>query len=97
MKRYLVKLSGKATENNPNFVGETSICYYGKNQTLVGREGTHLPEHNFIVTRYFLEEYGYKRECDARRSYIFKNPMSDLEKRLAMWNNEVEIIEVEVA
>ena len=96
MIRYLVKLTGTATENNVNFAGETSVCYYGKNQKLVGREGTHVPEENFIVTRYFLEEYGYKRLCDARRSWIFKNPNTESEKRLDMWRNDVEIIKVEV-
>ena len=95
MIRYLVKWTGTATENNVNFAGETSICYYGKAETLVGREGTHLPEENF-TSRYFVEEYGYKRECDAKHSWIFKNATTDIEKQLNMWKSKAEIIKVEV-
>ena len=96
MKRYLVKLSCKATENNPNFAGETLICYYGKNQEMIGREGTHYPQENFIVTHHSLMEYGYKRMCDARRCWRYKNSNTELEERLGMWQNKAEIIEVEV-
>ena len=33
MKRYLVKAIAKATDDNPNFKGETHIYFYGKDNS----------------------------------------------------------------
>lgn len=41
MKRYIVKVTGKATENNPNFAGLQYVAYNGKNQKLIGVEGSY--------------------------------------------------------
>ncbi len=43
---------------------------------------------NFLV-----HEYGYNRACDAKRSWLYKNPAKNRE----FWEDEIiEIIKVEV-
>lgn len=93
MTYYIVKATSKATQDNPNFAGMTSIAYYGKDQKLLGMEGT---MHDYLkdtskVTYYMIKVYGYKRKCDAVRSYVYHNCNSD-----RYWNKQVEIIEMEV-
>ncbi len=96
MTRFVVKSTSVATEFNPNFAGETLVCYYGKGEKMICREGTHYSQDNFIATKHNLIEFGYKRECDAKRSWIYKNPNTDIECKLNFWKNTVEIVKVEV-
>lgn len=87
MTYYIVKVSLKATQNNPNFAGVLSIAYYGKDQKLLKMEETDTN----TVAPYMVKTYGYKRKCDAARAYVYKNCHST-----QYWNKQAEIIEVEV-
>ena len=90
MKRYLVKETSTATESNPNYAGDVSICYFGKAEHMLAREGTHLPKDNFNHFHFTLAEYGYSRKCDAKRSYTYKHP-----ENTKFWTSTVEIVEVD--
>lgn len=85
-KKYLVKSTSTATDENPNFKGEVHVYYYGKGDTLCGAsEITGL----FPLCSYMIEEYGYSRACDAKRCWSFNNPQND-----KFWKTEVEIVEL---
>lgn len=95
MKYYLVKVVGIATPENPGYAGETSICFYGRGQQQVYRGGTHLPYLNtasstygFGLVDYLVEEYGYRRKCDAKRSWFYTS-FEDTK----YWHYEKSIIE----
>ena len=90
MKKYLVKLTSVATENNPNYKNQTNIFYYGKGQVLIYNEGDVM----FKTARsdFMIREYGYDRLCDAKRSWIYKNRNDNDD----YWMRLTEIIEVEV-
>ena len=92
MRRYLVKTTSVATKENPYFAGEVQVYYTGKEETDVKREGTHEPELNFDRI-WLAEEYGYKRECDARRNWEWKHRDEASSKH---WTVAVEIVEVEI-
>lgn len=91
MIRYLVKTISKATLDNPNFAGQEMTAYYGKDQKQVACMGSHARamhmESDF--NDYLIEEYGYKRECDAKRSWIYKNPDNG-----KYWTTKAEIVQV---
>ena len=90
MKRsyYLVELISTATEQNPNFAGETTTWLYGKGQTPLKRTGNHYPTENFD-RMHLINEYGYTRIGDAKRSYIYTNTESG-----KFWSHSVRIVEV---
>jgi hypothetical protein len=89
MTYYIVKVSLKATQSNPNFAGVVSIAYYGKDQKLLKMEEEETD--TIKVSPYMVKTYGYKRKCDAIRAYVYKNCEST-----QYWNKQAEIIEVEV-
>ena len=82
-KRYLVKETSVATENNTNFKGETIYTYYGKGGVSLKREGFSDKDMEF----WELNEYGYKRECDAKRCWDYKHPENS-----EYWQSTVEIV-----
>ena len=89
---YLVKVINRANPNNQNFAGAVHIGVYGKNQVLVSRACDHGEDFSIErdVMPYFLKEYGYKRECDARRSYMFNFSQDE-----RFWKTETSIIEID--
>ena len=90
-RRYLVKVIGRATETNPSHKGETHTYIFGKaEEMLFANTGDPWIDRDWL-SPHFVLEYGYKRECDARRSYAYKNP-----ERSEYWQDRVQIIEVEV-
>lgn len=89
MKRFLVKTVATATQENPNFAGAVHEYLYGKEQKLVAASGD--PWINQEAYPAMIRDYGFSRECDARRSWIYKNPENS-----KYWRTEVEIIAVEV-
>ena len=93
MKRYIVKVSGKAIENNPHFAGQEFVAYYGKNQKLLGYEGSYVEAAHMAkkLDAYMVKEYGYSRWCDAERSWNYRNPENS-----PFWSCTAEIIEVDV-
>ena len=90
MKKYLVKLTSVATENNPNYRNQTNISYYGKDQELIYNEGNVMIK--IARSDFMIREYGYDRLCDAKRSWIYKNSNGNN----GYWMQSTEIIEVEV-
>ena len=93
MTYYIVKVTSKATQSNHNFAGMTSIGYYGKDQKLLGMEGT---VHDYLndtnkITPYMIKTYAYKRKCDAARSYVYNNCCSS-----QYWTKQVDIVEIEI-
>lgn len=90
MKRYLVKETSVATENNKNFRGQTQVNYYGKGDRSIA--AIYIQEPSMVSNRnYLVREYGYKRKCDAERNWTYKNPLNS-----EYWKSTVEIIEIEV-
>ena len=93
MTKYIIKSTLNASESNINFRGVTRVYYHGKDQKLLGDENS--DNRNIIgmnLFNYFVNEYGYNRECDTKRSWIYKNP----DKDEPHWHTKVEIIKVEV-
>ena len=88
MTVYFVQTTYVANEENKNFRGQTQIHYSG-------RGGEPIAAFNSswdfdYRNRYMAENYGYKRECDARRSYNYKNPQNDKH-----WRSTTEIVPYE--
>ena len=103
MLRFIIKETSIATDKNPSFAGETAICYSGKAGECVGYDGNHdqmyyrfWDEDNKVWSRRGLDkgkirEYGYKRLCDAKKAFIYRNPENS-----DFWHSTVEIIKLEV-
>ena len=90
-KRYLVKTVTRATEQNVFNPGAVHVHIFGKAQEMLyANTGDPWIDRDYMHP-YFVLEYGYKRECDARRAYAFKNP-----ERSEYWQERPQIIEVEV-
>ena len=91
MKFYIIRTISKATEFNKNFAGQTHTYYYGKAQELIAAYGTHDAYIDRNLSAWWIKEYGYSRLCDAKRSWMLKNPENS-----KWWNTVSEIIPVEV-
>ena len=93
MKRFLVKTISKATESNTNFAGTEVISFYGKNQKLLGHIGScaEAPHTTMDLQKYLIKEYGYTRECDAKRSWCYKNPENS-----KYWTSTCEVVEFDI-
>lgn len=98
MTKYIIKITEIAKDSNTYFAGDTHVYYYGKKEELIGDEifGTSDSSYPLIGMDYFnffVHRYGYNRECDAKKSWLYKNPAKNRE----FWEDEViEIIKVEV-
>ena len=96
MKYYVVKLIAKATDDNLMFKGQTHVYYYGKDQNMIGSECSGDWIDTGGIVKWKLKEYGYKRLCDAKRSWVYNNPTCKSAIRpWYEWNETTEIIEVE--
>lgn len=97
MKYFVVKVIGTAKESNPNFKGCVICHYYGKDQSLIGGEdiiGNYCKECGVQpMTDWKVKEYGYKRMCDAKRSWMYNNPCNE---EWHHWTETTEIVEVEI-
>lgn len=91
--KYAVKVTSVATDTNPNFAGKSEFVYYGKKEEIFSMTGS-AAEATHTNTKFFyqhlLGEYGYKRLCDAKRSWSYNNPNSDDR----FWNTKAEIVKV---
>lgn len=89
---YFVKVVSKATDDNQNFAGQKSITLYGKNETWIMHVGSAAESTRTV--RQFNESmarlYGYKRECDAKRSYMYKHPDNS-----KYWTSEASIVQID--
>ena len=89
---YLVKLVSRATEANTNHAGEVNTSLYGKGEELLYSDSPDLWVKRDLLSWYFLNEYGYRRECDAKRNWLYRNQVDDPK----WWTNEKEIVSIDV-
>jgi len=85
---YFVKEVMKARGNNPNYAGQECVTLWGKQDQWIERYGSYA-ESTYTVKQfnpYLGLDYGFKRICDAKRSYIYKHP----EERY--WDVEVSVV-----
>lgn len=72
---YLVRTVETATERNEDFPGEEHLSYFGKGEKMLfsagHKDGAY--NRNWLDAR-TVREYGYTRECDAKRNWIYKHP-----------------------
>lgn len=89
---YFIKSISTATETNPSFAGEVHIRVSGKGEEDIFCE---TPDgwynKDFTMYAYGIMEYGYKRLCDAKRSYSYKHPQNDQH-----WTTTVKIVTFDV-
>ena len=94
MKRYLVMNVTTPTAENvknwPDNAGQVHVYFYGKEDYKLFARGSSWQNFD-LINAYQIKEHGYKRECDAKRSYEYKNPQND-----NSWRTVVSIIECEV-
>ena len=88
---YLVKSVCKATANNQSYSGETHTYIHGKEEYLLLADTRDKFVARDLMTPYFVRQYGYKRECDARRAYSYTHP-----ENTEYWRSTAEIITVEI-
>jgi hypothetical protein len=89
---WFVKAVSTATDKNRNFAGEVHTY-------IVGEESFHLFEdvpngwYNKDLTDcpYCIHEYGYKRPCDAKRSYTYRNP-----ENTEFWQTTVKLVSLDI-
>ena len=88
---YLVKSVCKATASNQSYVGETHTYIHGKEEYLLLADTRDEFVARDLMTPYFVRQYGYKRESDAKRSYSYTHP-----ENTEYWRSTAEIITVEI-
>ena len=94
MKRYLIMNVSTPTEQNvkdvPDNAGAVHVYFYGVDGYKLLTRGTDW--HNFdLLNAWQIKEHGYKRECDAKRSWYYNNAQND-----EHWRTAVSIITCEV-
>lgn len=89
---WFVKSISTATPENKNFAGEVHTYIFGKDAFRLYED---VPGgwYNKDLTDcpYCVLEYGYKRLCDAKRSYSYKHPQND-----DSWRTTVKIVSIDV-
>ena len=94
MKKYIIKEVETATEQNPNFKGDTQIWYHGKN---ISRKISSSWEEGDRFHNYYIKKYGYSRKIDAYKALYQWKDFAAQEDREGFWKHtSVEIVEVEV-
>lgn len=88
MSYYVVKVVSVATKENPNFASKRLVSYYGKGGHLIDTCDMYIRSANGL-RKYNLMNYGYNRLCDAKRSWVYKNP-----ENTKYWKSTTEIIKM---
>jgi hypothetical protein len=83
---YIIKTHYEATENNPNFAGETQDWYSGKG-------GKILADRDKFPYSYFIREDGYKTLAAARRGLKAAQELAESETAHGYWIVTAEIVE----
>ena len=86
MTYYVVKVVNTATNENKNFAGKVITSYYGKNCSLIDSDDNFFSRSSGMVN-YMLHNFGYNRLCDAKRSWMYKNP-----ENTKYWKSTTEIV-----
>ena len=89
---WFVKTVSKATAKNTNFAGEVHTYIFGKEDFRLFED---VPggffNKDLTNAPYCIVEHGYKRPCDAKRSYSFKHPQND-----EAWRTTVKLVSLDV-
>lgn len=93
MKRYLVKVTDTATENNTANPGAVHMYWYAKGHLCLKSTGAKYLEKDWL-TPSMIRRNGYARECDAKRSWHYKH-QGDTTGH-GWWLSSVEIVCFEV-
>lgn len=89
---WFVKKVSTATPENKNFAGEVHTYIIGKEYFRLYEDvpgGFYNGDWTKCV--HFVRKYGYKRPCDARRSYAYKNPQND-----ESWKTTVKLVSIDI-
>ena len=84
---FLVKNIATATVQNVNS-GEVHTYIHGKRDEMLYADAGNYLQYN-LLTPYFVRQYGYKTERDAKRNWSYRNPEND-----KYWKTETSIIRV---
>lgn len=82
---FIVHKHYEATENNPNFAGETRDYYEGK--------GGELLSSCEFPSKWQIEEYGYKALAGAKRGLAKAQELADWETSSGYWNVTASLVE----
>ena len=85
---YLIQKISTATVRNENFAGQTATYIFGKGDYTLFAETEDGWVNCNLLAPYWVREYGYKRECDAKRNWVYKNPNIDE----PYWKSDVRIV-----
>jgi hypothetical protein len=95
MKKYLVKTTSIATEEN-DLTLRAQMSLHGRRQK---RIPIIIPDDDDLTglvsdcwyLQWMIEKYGFNRPSDAKRSYAYRNP-----ENTKYWTSTVQILEVDV-
>lgn len=88
MKRYLIKDTMVATENNPHFEGQRRTYW----------NGTHAITEYERNVKWIAKTDGYKTKAGAARGLKKQKELADWETARGYWKHiSVEIVEIEIA
>lgn len=93
--RYLIKVTTIATDDNPNFKGANYTYYYGRNQHLLGATSVGIePPEYMELTRYFVEQYGYKTRNTSKaiKFWTSLNNDSSFIDNTRFWTHSAETV-----
>lgn len=90
--RYMIRTTQAATPKNVNNLGVVTERICGKSEEILYEKGSvdGWFDKNWLTARNVLE-YGYKRECDAKRSFFYRSNHSDY-----AWTCTAEIVRYEI-
>ena len=84
---YLSQNISTATAMNHSFGGEVHVYLHGKEDKLLFADGNPYVQTN-LLTPFFLRQYGYKTESEAKRNYSYRNP-----ENTEYWRTETRIVQ----
>ena len=87
---YIIKVTAKAKNNNPNFAGKTNVYWYGKGQMLLAKDLQVPCAGTVSLTNYFVRRCGYKRIYEAICAAKFWDKYN--EDKESDWTYSTEII-----
>ena len=93
MTKYLVKVTSRATWDNPSFAGQTQVAFIGKGENICGLCGSHAVATHTERALYegMIREYGYDRKCDAQRNYSYRHTDREM-----YWDVNAEIVRFDI-
>lgn len=97
MTYYIIKTHYIPTEKNSNQkVANEHFWYSGKGGQNMNTESPYGQMYNNKIddSQYMLNEYAYKRLCDAKRGLKSRQELDEWETEYGFWKVSSEIVEV---